>query len=266
MNNEVIYDEIPLEHIVVDGQSVRELVDDDCVIELASSIAMHGLLEPIVLRFISADKYQLMAGRHRLAAFHRLRRERIPATIHPDNGAPIRAIALVENIIRHDMTLAEEVNAVNYLHHEENKSPSQISELLGKSKQWIMIRLSIPGMPEEVAYELFEGRLSIKHAECISKVQDEGIRKLLINNVIMQRLTARQTEELAALYLENPTMESAIEAGCEKAREVHQAAPTRRRCDACGAGRLLTEIRFVGICNNGCEQFALDQEQTGAKE
>lgn len=255
-DQDVIYAEVPLAEILSDGQTVRDIQDDDHVIELASSIAAHGLLEPIVLRFIETGKYQLLAGAHRLAAFHRLRLPRIPATIHKDDGTPIKALALIENIIRRDMSLAEEVNAVCFLHHDEGKSPSQISELLGKSKQWIMVRLSIPSMPEEVAYELYEGRLSLKHAEAISQVSETGLRKLLINNVIQQRLNSRQTEELAALYSENPSMESAIQAGHEKAQEVQTAAPAQRRCDFCGSLRLLQHIQFVGVCYDGCDTHA----------
>lgn len=238
--------------IDTEGQSVRYLMDDDHVVELSMSIAKNGLLEPIVLHPKEGGRFQLLAGSHRLAAFFRLGRKEIPSVIREDDGKPTKALALIENIVRRDMSLAEEVDAVIHLSDKENLSAGQICELLGKSRDWVNKRLAIPNMPKEVIDALLEGRISLRHSEIISSVESEALRKLLINNVIMQKLSASQTQELATIYITTPTMEGAIEAGYQASQEIQKPTPAKRSCDNCGASRLLTDITFVAVCSGGC--------------
>src|SRR3972149_5209912 len=148
-----------------DGQMVREDMDSDHVIELANSISSHGLLEPIVVRR-TAIGYQLIAGAHRLAACKRLGWGDIPANVLPEtNTAPVKSLALIENIIRRDLSLQEECEAVSALHKEQSLSVNQICDLLGKSRLWTQQRLFAPSMPDDVRLPLFEGLLSMKAAE-----------------------------------------------------------------------------------------------------
>ena len=258
--------EIDIIDIIIEGQSVRYQMDDDHVVELAMSISKIGLLEPIVLQEVEDGKYQLIAGSHRLAAFVRLGRKTIPAIIRPNDGSPIKGLALIENIIRRDMSLAEEVDAVIFLTDEEKLSASQICELLGKSRDWVNKRLAIPGMPKEVIDALLEGRLSLRHAEIITRVENQGLRNLLINNVFMQRLSASQTQELAALYMSTPTMEDAIQAGEDKMHEIQTPKEATRRCDSCGRVRLLRDIMFAAICHGGCQEHQILPQEPEVSE
>lgn len=240
--------DMPLSLIDSEGQSVRDATDDDHVVELAMSISRHGLLEPIVVEEKEDGRYQLLAGFHRLAAFHRLRKETIPASIKTEHTGPVKAIALVENICRKDMSLDEQVKAVNHLHTDENLSISSICDLIGKSTSWVHKRLMIPNLPEEVLTELMDGIISISHAEAIGNVQDSSLRRILLNQVVNQKLTARQTEDLAALYLQAPSVSYAIEAGIEKAKEIQAQQKATRRCDIRGEIMSLENITFVAIC------------------
>ena len=247
-----VYQEIPLLLIDTDGQSVRLSQDDDHIVELSMSISRHGLLEPIVLRSKPGGRYQLLAGFHRLAAHHRLNRATIPAVIHDNNNAPVKAIALIENIVRRDMSLQEEVDAVQFLNSEEKMSPSQMCDLLGKNRDWINKRLMIPYLPAAIKEELLDGRISIRHAEIISRVESTSLQNLLLNNVLTQKLSARQTEELATLYQSSPSLEVAINAGAEKAQELQAAPEPMRVCDACKRARPLQNIAFIAVCADGC--------------
>ena len=104
-NSETEIQDIPLVDIHTEGQSVRAAQDDDHVVELAMSISKHGLLEPIVVRGRDEGGYQLLAGFHRLAAFARLNKKTIPAILSKNQATPTKVIALIENIIRRDMSL-----------------------------------------------------------------------------------------------------------------------------------------------------------------
>lgn len=240
--------DLPLFLVDSEGQSVREATDDDHVVELAMSISKHGLLEPIVVEETKDGRYQLLAGFHRLAAFYRLRKETIPAIIRQEKTGPVKAIALVENIVRKDMSLDEQVKAVAHLHTEENLSISSICDLIGKGTAWVQKRLMIPNLPEEVLTELMDGIISISHAEAIGAVSDPSLRRILLNQVVNQKLTARQTEDLAELYLQSPSVSFAIEAGMEKAKEIQNMEKATRRCDIRGEVMSLENITFVAIC------------------
>lgn len=234
--------------IDTEGQSVRDMQDDDHVVELALSIVTHGLLQPIVVRRTDNGRYQLLAGFHRLAAFSRLKREQIPAHIMYSKGTPIKGIALIENIIRRDVSLAEEVNAVCYLNQEEKLSPSSICDLLGKSRDWVNRRLAIPNLPEDVKSELMNGRISLKHAEIISRLDDKSARALVLNQTIQAQLSTRQTNELADMYLAAPSLTEAIDAGLETYRQTQTESKTYRKCEACKTIHRLEDIRFVCVC------------------
>jgi len=234
--------------IDTEGQSVREMQDDDHVVELAMTIATHGLLQPIVVRRTDNGRYQLLAGFHRLAAFGRLKRDNIPANIIHNKQTPIKALALIENIIRRDVSIIEEVNAVCYLNQEEKLSPSSICDLLGKGRDWVNRRLSIPNLPEDVRNELMDGRISISHAEIISRLEDKSARALVLNQTIQARLSARQTNELTDMYLEAPSISEAINAGLETAQNIQAESKIYRKCEACKGIHRLEDIRFVCMC------------------
>jgi len=231
-----------------EGQSVRDAIDDDHVVELAMSIAKHGLLQPIVVEPKEDGRYQGEAGFHRTAAHIRLRLPTIPAHIRRFKTGPTKAIALVENICRKDMSLDEQVKAITYLSESEHLSISQICDTTGKSTSWVQRRLSIPSMPQDVRRELMDGIISIAHAEVISNVKDDSLRAILLNQCIAGKLTSRQTEDLATLYLDTPTIQSAIEEGMEKAQEIQSQKVPTRRCDLGGEITRLDLIQFVAIC------------------
>lgn len=252
MDTETVVKDVNLDKIITDGQMIRYSVDDEHVVELSLSIAQKGLLEPIVVQEAEDGKYQLVAGMCRLTAFRRLKKDTIPAVIRPNDGSPIKGLALIENVVRRDMTLAEEVEAVSHLHDAEKMSPGQICDLIGKSRAWVDQRLAIPNLYPEVVNELLDGRISLRHAEIANSLESEALRALLLNTIIQNKLTARQAKELAALYLETPSMEDAIEEGIKKKREVQTQTIPQRTCDACGTKRNLSDIELVAVCRGGC--------------
>lgn len=247
------FQEIPINKIITEGQTVREAQDDDHVVELAMSISKHGLLEPIVVTELDGGQYQLLAGFHRLTAYHRLRKTHIPAHIKNVNTGSIKTIALIENIVRRDMTLQEEVTAVNHMHRDEKLSTSQICDLIGKSTEWVQRRLMILGLPEEVKQDLMSGSISIKHAEIIGAIQNDSVRAIVLNTTIQNKLNTRQASDLARLYMETPTMEGAIQEGIKTAQEIQAQKTPSRSCDYCGQLYELSQIQFVASCP-GCSE------------
>jgi len=248
------YSDIPLNKILTASQSVRQAMDDDHVVELAMSISKHGLLQPIVVKESANGFYQLEAGFHRLCAATRLNWQTIPTHIRNEETGPVKAIALIENIVRRDMSLDEEVTAVNLLNQEENLSPSSICDLLGKSRTWVDQRLSIPNYPEDVKGELLDGNLTISKAEILSKIEHEGTRALLINQVISAKLTTKQAYDLVEMYLVAPSIQSSIEAGLQTQKEIQSAPIPQKTCFICGFPRPIDKIQFQPICVDNCKE------------
>ena len=234
--------------IITEGQLVRVDMDSDHVIELSNSIAAHGLLEPIVVRR-TAIGYQLIAGAHRLAACKRLGWSDIPANVLPkSNEAPIKSLALIENIIRRDLSLEEECVSVTALIEEQNLSINQVCDLLGKTRLWVQQRVVVPNMPADVREPLYEGLLAMKSAEIICEVEDEGIRKQIVNQTIYQKLGAHAVRQVVNVYKDAPTISAAVDAGIAAAREVCNMPPPSTHCGACGRKVDYRYLKPIFIC------------------
>jgi len=224
-------------------------MDDDHIIELASSISAHGLLQPIVVKQGSCEKYQLLAGAHRLAACRRLNWDTIPAVVRKkDEGQPVKAVALLENILRKPMTLEEEVEAVSWLYNHDGASPSQICQLLSKGRAWVDRRLAIPNLEPSVIGPLFEGRLSLSAAEIISNVEHPGIRASILNEAIYANLSTRQVRDLAELAEDTPSLDEAIRQGVQTARELSGSTTAKKVCENCGHENPLGQMRAIWLC------------------
>lgn len=246
------YRMVPVERIDVEGVNVRELEDSDHVIELAASIAKNGLLHPIVVA-VRADRYQLIAGKHRLAAYRRMRWPEIPShVVLPEDDTPLQALSLVENVVRKDLTLTEECAAVAYMTEVENLSPSQICDLTGKSRQWVDRRLMAPSLPDDVREALFEGTITLRHAEILGNIEDSAIRGDLLWRTVSQRWAAKVLEQVVEAYLAAPSIEAAVQAGVETAKEIQAAGPRQVVCGACKSPRHYTEVIYIPVCRDGC--------------
>lgn len=254
------YARVALDKIHVEGQSVREFVDDDHVIELSMSMSRNGLLEPIVLQSQPAGNYQLIAGFHRLTAAHRLNWPDIPAHIITDPNANVKALALIENVVRKDMTLKEECDAVAYLVDAEKASISQICDLLGKSRAWVEKRLMSMNLPEDLKQPLFDGTINIGIAEELGRMTDESQRRWLTNYAIVNRVPKSALSAMVAQSIENPSVQSAVESGEKAMSEIQATSQFLRSCGACGAQRDLTELTCVWVCKAGCLQPSIQND------
>ena len=201
-------------------QMVRVSMDDDHVIELSNSIAKLGLLQPIVVESMNGGVYQLIAGAHRLAACKRLNWTHIPANIRtPNESAPVKGLALVENIIRRDMSLQEECTAVKTLSEEQEMSTSQICQLLGRGKDWVNKRLAAPNFPDKIRDALFDNMITMSIAEEIASVDDPAFQNIVLNEAIYAKRTLFEVKSMVETFKAIPSISNAVEAGLQKAEE-----------------------------------------------
>lgn len=240
---------VEISKIITDGQMVRTAQDDDYIIELSMSMMKHGLLQAIVVKPLEDGNYQLQAGFHRLCAAKKLKWLTIPANIREEDTGSTKDIALVENLIRRGMSLEEEAKAVTYINETEKLSISQICDLLGKSTAWVQKRLMLPNLPQEVRDELFDGKISVGHAEILGGIEDPGTRAQILNIILQQKLTVRGTQDLAQMYINAPSIKLAVEAGLEKAAEIGEDRKTPQgSCMVCNEKADLIKMTLLHLC------------------
>ncbi len=244
--------EVDLSLIIVGEQELREVTEDDSIIELAQDMAAKGLLQPLGVQARPKGKYQLLWGGRRLAAAKRLKWATVPCHLWPVKSAPIKAVALVENLQRRNLTLSEEVEVVRYLGDEEGKSIEEIAAYVSKGRSWVLDRVMIPSLQPDMKDALLEGAVSLKHIQEISRIGDSGTRSLALSHIISARATAHHAKLIVQQFYSNPHVADAVKVGEKIASGEIQIPVATKACEACHKVVPITEIMFVGVCKNGC--------------
>lgn len=199
---------VPLDLIQRGKYQPRRDMDQTALEELAASIRVQGVMQPIVLRPIGGGRFEIVAGERRWRASQLASQEKIPAMVRdlPDEAAI--AMALIENIQREDLNPIEEAIALQRLQQEFQLTQQQVAEAVGKSRVTITNLLRLIALPEEVKTLLSHGDLEMGHARALLGLpleqQVEGAR-----HVVARGLTVRQTEALVRQWLAHKEKPSA---------------------------------------------------------
>jgi ParB/RepB/Spo0J family partition protein len=243
---------IPLTMIHIEEQRLRYDLDDDAVIAMANSIAKQGLLQTPGVSPRDDGEYTLIWGGRRLAAHTRLGRTHMLCRIRPTPPDQIKNLALVENLHRKQMTLAEECAAVAYLHLELETPIDEISEQLSHSRDWILKRLAVPQFPEEIREPLLEGSISIGTAETIAALPDEGVRRYVLSQVYQSKMSLSETKALVKAIEQTPGQPNAVDAGLAAMQSPAPNVTVTVDCQVCGAGRTPSDLISLRVCADGC--------------
>jgi ParB family chromosome partitioning protein len=187
--------ELPLEWIQRGVYQPRRDINPEALEELASSIRVHGIMQPIVVRTVGIDRYEIIAGERRWRAAQLAELDSIPALIKevPDESAI--AMALIENIQREDLNAIEEAFALQRLQQEFELTQQQVADAVGKSRSAIANLLRLLQLSEPVRLMLERGDLEMGHARSLLAL-DEETQLHLAREVVAKGLSVRQTEEL----------------------------------------------------------------------
>jgi ParB/RepB/Spo0J family partition protein len=243
--------EIEINLIDVGDQQIRETPEDESIGELAESIASKGLLQPVGVTPIAGDRYQLRWGHRRLLAHQRLGKAKIRATIYDGDEKSLKGLALVENLHRTQMTMRDEVEAVGYLNESEGKSVEQIATILNKGRSWVLNRLMIPTLPEFLSEPLLAGDLPVSHVEIISKVPDEGARRYLAAQCVVQKWNSSSLKIIAECYMHPTDPETPPNGTKGIAPTRNDFAPFLYTCEMCGEKGTLDQFTLVRIHKDG---------------
>lgn len=186
---------LPIEYLQRGKYQPRQDINPDKLQELADSIKAQGIIQPIVVRKISFEKYEIIAGERRWRAAQVVGLIQVPVVIKDIDDRSAMAMALIENIQREDLNSLEEAEALKRLIDEFEMTHQHIAEAIGKSRTTVTNLLRLIDLHPEVKKLLVNNQLEMGHARALLGV--EGIKQVaLANKVVKEGLTVRATERL----------------------------------------------------------------------
>lgn len=187
---------IKIESIAINPKQPRRDFDEQALNELAGSIKLHDIIQPITVTQISNGKYQLISGERRLRAAKLAELKDIPAYIRQANDQQLLELALLENLQREDLNAIEVSLSFKRMMEELGYTQEQVAERMGKERSTVTNYIRLLKLPPDIQLAVRNGGISMGHARALINV-DTIDRQLYIFNEIKQRgLSVRATEEL----------------------------------------------------------------------
>ncbi len=186
---------LPIEFLQRGKYQPRKDMDPDKLKELSDSIAAQGIIQPIIVRKIDGEKYEIIAGERRWRAAQLAELQDVPVLIKDLDDRSVMAIALIENIQREDLNALEEAEALHRLQDEFELTHQQIATAVGKSRTTITNLLRLLELAGEVKGMLGKGLLEMGHARALLGL-DEAKQVEIANKAVKQGLTVRAVEKL----------------------------------------------------------------------
>lgn len=191
---------VPVEFIQRGKYQPRMDIDPASLEELSASIKAQGVMQPIVIRPIKANHYEIIAGERRWRAAQMAGLDKVPAIIREVADEAAVAMALIENIQREDLNPIEEARALSRLQEEFELTQQEVAEAVGKSRTAVTNLLRLMNLEEEVKTLLERGDLDMGHARALLSL-DAQLQTDVARKVVADCLTVRQTEALVKKIL-----------------------------------------------------------------
>ena len=189
--------EIDINQIETNPFQPRTEFDETALRELAQSIKEQGVIQPVTVRKLGYNKYQLISGERRLRASKMAGLTKIPAFIRVANDEQMLELALIENIHRENLNAIEVAISYQRLIDECSLTQEEVSEKVGKSRSAVANFLRLLKLPPEVQLAIRDGHISMGHARALININDKEEQLKLLQQIIMDEMTVRQTEEMA---------------------------------------------------------------------
>lgn len=194
--------QLPVELLKRGKYQPRRDMDPDALEELAESIRQQGIMQPVVVRPIADDQYEIIAGERRWRAAQLAELDKVPAIIRDVEDDAAVAMALIENIQRENLNAMEEATALQRLQDEFELTQGEVAEAVGKSRSTVTNLLRLINLTDEVKVMLEHGDLEMGHGRAMLSLDPE--RQIQVaRQVETKSLSVRQTEALVRRLLED---------------------------------------------------------------
>lgn len=191
---------ILLEQITPNPDQPRTTFDNEALEELAASIRELGIIQPLSLRKVGPDAYQIIAGERRYRAAKLAGLESVPAYIRTANDSELTEMALIENIQREDLNAIEIALTFKKLIDQYQLTQERLSERIGKKRATIANFLRLLRLPAEVQLGLRDKKVDMGHARALLSIENPQQQLRLYNQIVKEGLSVRRVEELAKAY------------------------------------------------------------------
>ncbi|HPR50653.1 MAG TPA: ParB/RepB/Spo0J family partition protein [Deltaproteobacteria bacterium] len=175
----------------------RKFIDEEKIAELSESIKHNGLISPIIVRKINS-KYEIIAGERRYHACKRAGIKKIPSIVKEISDEEAFKISLIENLQREDLNPMEEAEAYHTLKKQFNLTHQEIADAVAKDRSTVTNALRLVNLPEEIKSALRDGTITTGHARAILMVESILEKRALLEKIIHQGLSVRDTEQFAS--------------------------------------------------------------------
>ena len=196
---------IPVDQIESNPFQPRTDFDEEALYDLADSIKHLGIIQPITVRKIGENKYQLISGERRLRAAKLANLNEIPAFVKDADDDTLLELALVENIQRQDLNAIEIANSYQKLLEEFNLTQEELSSRVGKNRATISNYLRILNLPPAIQAAIRYEKITMGHARALASIDDDEDLMNVFKKTIDEGLSVRKVEELVANLKNKPT-------------------------------------------------------------
>lgn len=196
---------IPISVIKPNPYQPRKDFNQRSLEELSQSIKSYGVIQPISVRQIKEDSYELIAGERRLRASELAELHEIPAIIVDYRDKESALIALMENLQREDLNFIEEAEGYNNLIEDHGFTQQEIAEKMGKNQSTVANKLRLLKLPDDIKKSLLECNLTERHGRALLKLSDDDLKRKILERVIKNELNVNKTESLVNDILDDLT-------------------------------------------------------------
>jgi ParB family chromosome partitioning protein len=188
--------EIQLAEIEVNPFQPRTDFDGQALAELADSIKLQGLIQPITVRRVNAHKYQLISGERRFRASKIAGLTQIPAYVRTANDQQMLEMALIENIQRENLNAIEVALSFQRMIEECNLKQEELGDRVSKNRSTVTNYLRLLKLPPSIQASIRDGAISMGHAKALITIEDPAKQLFIHQHIIQQGLSVRKVEEL----------------------------------------------------------------------
>jgi len=195
--------ELDIKKIYPNPNQPRKNFDEEALQELASSIKLHGVIQPLVVNKTDDDNYMIIAGERRWRASNMAGLEKVPVVIKNYTEKQVKEIAIIENLQREDLNPIEAARAIKQLMEEYNLTQETVSDRIGKSRSSVANTLRLLSLYPDVIHMIESGRLSSGHARSLVVIDDTNQQIKLAKQACDGKMSVRDLEKAVKNYL-NP--------------------------------------------------------------
>lgn len=193
---------IPIDSIIPNRFQPRTVFDDEKIEELSRTIHTHGIIQPIVVRELENEQFEIIAGERRWRAMKKLDWKEVPAIVKNLNDTETASVALIENLQREELSPIEEAIAYGKLLELHNLTQEALAQRLGKGQSTVANKLRLLKLPQEVQDALLCKAITERHARSLISLKSPEKQIKLLNEIIEKNLNVKQTEDRVVKILE----------------------------------------------------------------